>query len=722
MSKIFYYGVDNNVYGPHTELTVQGWYASGFFASDVRFQISSSDRFDPSGSLFTLGELIEKNGRILPFYFSPEKEIREKEHDKTLQKLKEDVESLTTNKEKYVEKGSIDNLQNQIASILKSNATLLNKVQELSSKKESSPVTPDLEKKLNELKREVEKQEKSAGSMKKVMSDNTSKCDRNDTKMELTMKKQKEMEVQMTAHSNEIAGLQANGKDIETNLTACRETMRVSADQCGEMMNTWKEMNEAMNKQTVEWPAIRSELQQIQAQITEVIATMDVHKERVNAVEKKSEELRAEFVKGETTSEKKKSELSAQQSCTMTSATPPPWELAQKKVDSDRIEPWNRPQPSTTNGTFAVKAAAKSRSESKVEVAPVKSAMAPKPKAKNWDAICKELSDDEEDEEEDVEESALEALRRIGIREHVRRAYSATGKVQEILDARPVVPPENRRVIDSFMSLFRQYLDALRSVDQVVFKWTSNMTPAEEDVFSGTLMNWHPESADFLPLAQAVLIDLPKMCEDLELLCCICRFRIFFPINVFDHFIDGAHMSKLEEVGGDVSLLGSSVQLVLLRIGILLNRTTPVERENSLALKGLVRYKECARDPNLRPTQDFRNKMWLEYRDRICMGDARAMKLSNIEQTLNAGDHEYYMRVIRKWFKVEKNREKFLHDLNAHLATGIPHCMDCQVAFDTIEEYYKHATSYFHARVSHRMLEGCFIRLARGTVDWDISM
>lgn len=47
------------------------------------------------------------------------------------------------------------------------------------------------------------------------------------------------------------------------------------------------------------------------------------------------------------------------------------------------------------------------------------------------------------------------------------------------------------------------------------------------------------------------------------------------------------------------------------------------------------------------------------------------MKLSNIEQTLNAGDHEYYMRVIRKWFKVEKNREKFLHDLNAHLATGV---------------------------------------------------
>lgn len=41
-------------------------------------------------------------------------------------------------------------------------------MQELSSKKESSPVTPDLEKKLNELKREVEKQEKSAGSMKKV--------------------------------------------------------------------------------------------------------------------------------------------------------------------------------------------------------------------------------------------------------------------------------------------------------------------------------------------------------------------------------------------------------------------------------------------------------------------------------------------------------------------------------------------------------------------------
>lgn len=136
--------------------------------------------------------------------------------------------------------------------------------------------------------------------------------------------------------------------------------------------------------------------------------------ERVNAVEKKSEELRAEFVKGETTSEKKKVNdwnrcLIVEHDTILEKSpfslswvlnNPARWLLlrllhgnshrrrstrtgSSLGIDHNRaprmvqfilpinIVDW------IISGTFAVKAAAKSRSESKVEVAPVKSAMAP---------------------------------------------------------------------------------------------------------------------------------------------------------------------------------------------------------------------------------------------------------------------------------------------------------------------------------------------------------
>lgn len=45
--------------------------------------------------------------------------------------------------------------------------------------------------------------------------------------------------------------------------------------------------------------------------------------------------------------------------------------------------------------------------------------------------------------------------------------------------------------------------------------------------------------------------------------------------------------------------------------------------------------------------------------------------LANVGGELNHANDEYFMRVVRKWFKVEKNRQQFFKDLDGHLNTGV---------------------------------------------------
>lgn len=47
------------------------------------------------------------------------------------------------------------------------------------------------------------------------------------------------------------------------------------------------------------------------------------------------------------------------------------------------------------------------------------------------------------------------------------------------------------------------------------------------------------------------------------------------------------------------------------------------------------------------------------------------MMLANVGGKLDYENDEYLMRIVRNWFKVEKNREKFFNDLDEHLSTGV---------------------------------------------------
>ncbi|GMR33026.1 hypothetical protein PMAYCL1PPCAC_03221, partial [Pristionchus mayeri] len=85
-------------------------------------------------------------------------------------------------------------LKSQIESLVESHADLLQKVNVLSSKKESSPENSQIEKKMTEIKKKVEEQEKNVASMKKGISALNSKCDRNDSKLEKLIEKQKDTE------------------------------------------------------------------------------------------------------------------------------------------------------------------------------------------------------------------------------------------------------------------------------------------------------------------------------------------------------------------------------------------------------------------------------------------------------------------------------------------------------------------------------------------------
>lgn len=57
------------------------------------------------------------------------------------------------------------------------------------------------------------------------------------------------------------------------------------------------------------------------------------------------------------------------------------------------------------------------------------------------------------------------------------------------------------------------------------------------------------------------------------------------------------------------------------------------------------------------------------------------MMLANVGGELSNANDEYYMRIVRKWFKVEKNRKKFLKDLDEHLNTGVSEILYLYVFF-----------------------------------------
>ncbi|GMS99966.1 hypothetical protein PENTCL1PPCAC_22141, partial [Pristionchus entomophagus] len=164
-----------------------------------------------------------------------------------------------------------------------------------------------------------------------------------------------------------------------------------------------------------------------------------------------------------------------------------------------------------------------------------------------------------------------------------------------------------------------------------------------------------------------------------------------------------------------------TVQRVIARLSILLRRTDIVHREHSLNTRGEA-FLKIVDNTRFRPTRDFVTTKLQHYMNLACAGQKRAIALANKGGEIDPSDNEYFMRILRNWFKMEKNQKEFLEDMDKHLSTGVPHCAECKAAFGSKNDFYKHVTSYTHARKDQRMFAGYFIRLARGSRDWDITM
>ncbi|GMT34255.1 hypothetical protein PFISCL1PPCAC_25552, partial [Pristionchus fissidentatus] len=146
MPNIFYFRPDDKVHGPFDESKIQSLYAAAFFSSDVRFQISLTSDFDPDGRIFTLGELVDVNGRILPFYFSTNTQNEKKEEER------KEMESLRMNIR--ADQETIAALRDELSSLTKSHSNVKFRLE--TTEKENMEIWREIEKKMKELKKEEE--------------------------------------------------------------------------------------------------------------------------------------------------------------------------------------------------------------------------------------------------------------------------------------------------------------------------------------------------------------------------------------------------------------------------------------------------------------------------------------------------------------------------------------------------------------------------------------
>lgn len=345
-----------------------------------------------------------------------------------------------------------------------------------------------------------------------------------------------------------------------------------------------------------------------------------------------------------------------------------------------------------------------------------------KPKTKNWDAICRDLSDDGEQEVEFcITTTPKETPKPPAPKSPSPKPSAPKDILEKIQQARPNVPQENWDLIECFMNLFRGYLDAMRHRSiQPINRSLDEIGPMSCTAMCEILLEWKSDSTEFLPLAQAVLLEMPRMCEEKELMCWECGCRMFTPLNMFDHLVDDCHFNKMQMVDDLYFIPAMSVQRVLGKLSFLLKRSNLRQRgEVELKEKGEALFRTMKDDPRLRPTGQFTRTKLHEYMNLACAGDEKAIALANITGQLNPEDDEYKMRVVRKC--ILKNRERFLMEIDEHLSTGVAHCSACQVAYTSRADYYKHVTSYVHAATDRRMFGGYMIRLARGEQDWNIT-
>lgn len=371
-----------------------------------------------------------------------------------------------------------------------------------------------------------------------------------------------------------------------------------------------------------------------------------------------------------------------------------PWETCSKSENPS--EPWEPKSEEKTNDT--IEAAEKPKSTEK-------------PKAKNWNAICDaELIDDEEEEEQRP------------VPKEASKSSAPKNILEQIQQSRPNVSQKNWNLIEEFMNLFRAYLDSLRlwSVQHVKERLDKiglyNMI-----VIVTSIREWKFDSPQFVPLAQAVLLELPKMLEENELICRGCGFRMFTRGNVLDHLHDPNHLNGIQRFDEIYLVPSKAVNDVLSNLCKLLNRSWIIKRgEVELEDKGKELFRNIKDASRLRPTEEFVIRKSQESLALACIGDEKALALANNGRPLSLEEDEYMIRTLRKWAK--KNGQQYLTEYEEHLSTGVAHCAACQVAYVSRAEYYKHVTSYLHGITDQSIFSAMIVRMARGEQDWDFTM
>ncbi|GMT34502.1 hypothetical protein PFISCL1PPCAC_25799 [Pristionchus fissidentatus] len=303
MSKIFYFGPDKKVYGPVDELQAQSWYAAGFFSSDIRFQISVSDRFDPNERVFTLGERTNFNGRTLPFYFSNDAQNKEKEQEDLLNMLLQEVESLrvscnTRNSSGQAEdRETMDALRSQVAALVECHSDLQNRFDQISSQNGNRGVnSKEMEKKVNELKRRVDEHEKNQNAMNKELSTVAAKCDGNNTKLNTLLEKQKTAASATVGVYQRISELESSEKSIRDSIKSCKETAASSCKQLESIKTDLGQISTQMENDRKDSSSNRLELDTVKKDLSDVKGAIEKDREdHVLRVAKSEQKLRNEM-------------------------------------------------------------------------------------------------------------------------------------------------------------------------------------------------------------------------------------------------------------------------------------------------------------------------------------------------------------------------------------------------------------------------------------------
>ncbi|GMT34248.1 hypothetical protein PFISCL1PPCAC_25545, partial [Pristionchus fissidentatus] len=98
------------------------------------------------------GELVDLNGRALPFYFSRNTLNEIKKQEESVDKLMKEMESLRVNSR--TDKDTIVALRNEVSSLTESHSNIQSRLE--TTKKENVENLMEMEKKMEELKKEEE--------------------------------------------------------------------------------------------------------------------------------------------------------------------------------------------------------------------------------------------------------------------------------------------------------------------------------------------------------------------------------------------------------------------------------------------------------------------------------------------------------------------------------------------------------------------------------------